>query len=81
MTWLLRSRRSWHPLGKRRTTPTHSIASRFLEDTSRDLAELQEVIATADLGPPENLVGPLADARPSWPNGSGTLPWMPPSTK
>ncbi len=35
----------------------------FLRDTSRELAELRRVIDTADLGPANNLVGPLADAR------------------
>lgn len=35
----------------------------FLEDTSRQLIDLQQLIAGADLGPRNNLVGPLADAR------------------
>ncbi len=35
----------------------------FLRDTSQQLRELQDVVAAADLGPAENLLGPLADAR------------------
>lgn len=35
----------------------------FLEDVSQQLADLRTVVAEADLGPSENLVGPLADAR------------------
>lgn len=35
----------------------------FLRDASQQLKRLQEVAASADLGPAENLVGPLADAR------------------
>ncbi len=35
----------------------------FLQDTSRDLAELRRVIDGADLGPSDHLVGQLADAR------------------
>lgn len=35
----------------------------FLGDASKQLEDLQLVVATADLGPTENLLGPLADAR------------------